>query len=262
MNKPTFCLALFLACVIPANGLQQSADQEILRQARQSYYSLKSRGLVQLRCVVQPDWDSMYKTMNPDKVGTEQLLPILRSTHFTVLLGPDGASTVSHESDIAPPSEEVARRIRQSVDGMEQLLTGFFHTWSGFMFNSLLPEPDSKYHLEDLGEKYALSFGDSANQIAEVLSHQLAIEEVKVTSPEFDATLRPQWSASSNGLVLTGYEANYKGATSEALKVSVRVEYREVEGLSLPSTVNAEVPFAAGHVSIRLAFLDYQVKKR
>ncbi len=187
---------------------------------------------------------------------------MLKATHFTVLLGPDGASTISHESDIAPPSEEVAQRIRQSVDGMEQLLTGFFQTWSVFMFNSLLPEPDSKYHLEDLGEKYALSFSERANQVAVVLNHQLAIEEVKVTSPKFDSTLHPQWSASSNGRVLTGYQAYYKGATSEPVQLSVKVEYREVEGLSLPSTVDAAVPSPAGSVSIRLVFLDYQVKKR
>jgi hypothetical protein len=215
-----------------------------------------------LRCVAQPDWDYFYKSLNPDKVASEQLLPILKSTRFTVLLGPDGASTVSHESDIAPPSEEVAERIRQSVDGMEQILTGFFHTWSGFMFTSLLPEADSKYHLEDLGEKYALSFDENADRVAMVLNHQFAIEEVKVNTSKFDATLHPQWSPGSKGLLLTGYDANYKEATSDPVKVSVQIEYREVEGLSLPSSVNAEVPYAASHVSIRLAFLDYQVKKR
>ena len=262
MRKRKFCLALFFICVIPVNALQQRADQEIIRQARQSYYDLKTQGLVELRCVVQPDWDSLYKSVNPDKVGIEQLLPILKGTHFTVLLGPAGASTISHDSDTAPPSENVAERIRQSVDGMEQILTGFFHTWSGFMFNSMLPEPDSKYHLEELGEKYALSFDEKTDQVAMVLNHQLAIEEVKVSTSDFDATLHPQWSPSSNGLVLAGYEANYKGTSSDPMKLSVQIEYREVEGLSLPSIVNAQVPIAAGNVSIRLVFLNYQVKKR
>ena len=32
---------------------------------------------------------------------------MLKATHFTVLLGPDGASTISHESDIAPPSRKL-----------------------------------------------------------------------------------------------------------------------------------------------------------
>ena len=74
MKEPNFCLVLFFTCVIPCTALQQRADQDTIRQARQSYYNLKSQGLVQLRRVVQPDWDSIYKTINADKVGTEQLL--------------------------------------------------------------------------------------------------------------------------------------------------------------------------------------------
>lgn len=204
----------------------------------------------------------MYKAINADKVGTEQLLPILKGTQFKVLLGPDGASSISHESDIAPPSEEVAQRVRQSVDGMEQMLTSFFHTWSEFMVNSLLPEPDSKFRLEDLGEKYSLSFEEKAAHVAMVLNQELVIEEVKVTSPEFDATLDPDWSPSNKGLLLAGYQASYKATAIEPIHLSVNIEYREVEGLNLPSTVVAAAPLTGGPIPIRLVFQDYQVKKR
>ncbi len=202
----------------------------------------------------------MYSAVKPDKVGTEQLLPILKGTHFTVLLGPDGASTISHESDIAPPNEEVAGRVRQSVGGMEQLLTGFFQTWSSFMFSSPLPEPDSKYQLEKKGEEYDLSLSEGATQVAVVLDHDLAIKETKVTSPQLNGTLHPQWSASNNGLILSGYEASYNAATGGPSQLSVKIAYQQVEGLSLPSTVDAVVQVAGGSIPIRLVFHDYQVK--
>jgi hypothetical protein len=208
MSKRVLALAfLLIVCFIPCGARQQSSDQEIVRQARQSSYSLKSQGLIELKCAVQPDWDSMYAAVKADNVGTEQLLPIMKSTHFTVLLGPDGASTISHESDMAPPNQEVAGRVRQSVDGMEQVLTGFFQTWSSFMFNSPLPEPDDKYQLEKKGEEYDLSFGQGATQVAVVLNLDLIIEEVKLTSPQLEGTLHPEWSPSNNGLVLSGYQA-------------------------------------------------------
>ena len=205
----------------------------------------------------------MYKALNANKVATEQVLPILKGTHFTVLLGPQGASAISHETDIAPPSEEIARRVRQSVDGIDQLLTGFFQTWSNFMFEPLLPEPDDEYRLQDLGENYRLSFAEKATTVTMTMSHELAIEEVKVTSPELEATLHPQWSPSSDGLLLAGYQASYKIGTGEPGQLSVKVEYGEVERLSLPSTVDATVPGGpTGSVTIRLVFLNYQVKKR
>lgn len=251
---------LLVVCLVPSVARQQSSDQEIIREARQSSYSLKSQGLVELKCTVQPDWDSMYAAVKVDKVGTEQLLPIMNSTHFTVLLGPDGASTISHESHVAPPNEEVAGRVRQSVDGMEQVLTGFFQTWSSFMFNSPLPEPSDKYQLEKKGEEYDLSFGQGATQVAVVLNLDLVIEEVRLTSPQLEGTLHPQWSPSDNGLLLSGYEGNYKAAAGQPSQLSAKIAYEEVEGLSLPSTVDFTVSTAVGTIPIRLVFQDYEVK--
>jgi len=271
-SKLIFCLALFIiTCVVPSNALQQRSDQEIVRQARQSYYSLKSQGLTELRCIVQPDWDSMNKVLHADIVQTVQVLPILKGTHFTVLLGPDGASTILPEPDIAPPSEEIARRFRQSVGFMHGMLTRFLQTWSNFMFSPILPEPDSVYHLENLGKKYGLSFDKKGARVAVILNHELGIEEVKGW-PTLDVTLHPHWSPSSNGLILTGYKTSYKLAKNQpAAEESVKVKYEQVEGLSLPSIVDMELPISVNSTGfpesmfippMRLVFLNYQVKKR
>lgn len=108
----TYCLT---AVLLPAAvGMDR---KEVVRQARQSYYSLQREDVSGFQCQVAPDFESMFKAVKTDAVGREQVLPILKKTSFQILVGPDGASSVSHQSEIAPPNEEVAERVvsRQAV---------------------------------------------------------------------------------------------------------------------------------------------------
>ena len=134
-----YCLLLPSALESLAHGTDK---KEIVRQARQSYYNLANAGMNEFRCQVLPDWDTTFKTLKADPIGRDQVLPILRKTHFELLVGPDGASTVSHRSELVPPNEDVAERVRKATGGTEQVLTGFLHTWSGFMVKPT-PLPDA-----------------------------------------------------------------------------------------------------------------------
>jgi hypothetical protein len=263
MNKRVFFLALLvIVCFVPTAARQQRSDREIIRQARHASYSLKDQGLIELKCTVQPDWDSMYAALKPDEVTRNQVLPILKGTHFTVVLGPDGASNISHESDVPPPNEEVARRVRQSIDNMDQVLTGFFQTWSNVMFTPLLPQPNDDYRLEDLGGKYRVNIDQGATYVQMLLNHELAIEKVELNSPQLNVTVDMQWSSGSEGFVLASYQGNYKPGTAEGLQLSAKIEYEEVEGLKLPSIVYLSVTRSTVIVPLRLRFVDYEVKKR
>jgi hypothetical protein len=262
MRKRRWRVTLLLLCwsgLSAALPLAYGADRkEIIRSARQSYYSLKGEGLTEFRCQVSLGWESTFKALKADEVGRDQVLPVLKKTHFELLAGQSGASTVSHQSEVAPPTEEVAERIRKVTGGIEQILTGFMHTWSMFMMEPPLPAVDSEYQLEDLGEKYRLTYKEGPANVVTSMTHDFAIEEMTVTAPELEGTVRPHFARNKNGFVLVGYEATYKAGSSGPQQLSVKVEYKKFEGLNLPSTVTATV----NPVEIVLTFTDYQVKKR
>jgi hypothetical protein len=175
----------------------------------------------------------------------------LRKTHFELLVGPDGASTVSHQSELAPPDEQVAERVRKATGGTEQILTGFLQTWSGFMVKSTpLPDADSDYQFEDLGDKYRVTSKEASIDAVILMGHDFQIEEMKVATPEFSGTVRPS------------YEATYTAGSGNPQGLSVEIEYGDVQGLSLPSKVTATVKLPTGAVAFPLTFANCQVKKR
>ena len=96
-----------------ASGLTVADRKEIIRKARESYYSLKAEGLIEFQCQVLPDWDAIYKDQPLDPLVRDQLLPVLKETYFQVVFTPGAAPTVSPHSELTPPNKDVADRLRE-----------------------------------------------------------------------------------------------------------------------------------------------------
>jgi hypothetical protein len=259
-RKTCFLLSyFFLSTILSAQVLDR---REIVRQARESYYSLKNEGVSEFRCDVIPDWDPMFKNLKTDPVFLDQVLPILKRTQFRVLVGPTGSSTVSHESETAPPTEEVAERVRGSVSGIEQILTGFFHTWSALAFNLPFPDVDSEYQVEDLKGKLNLTYKEATASVATTMTHDFAIDEMKVKTPDLEGAIRPQLSKNKKEFHLIGYDATFKATTGPPQQLTVKIDSQTLEGFELPSKVRAAMTLAVGPVEFPFVLTNCQIKKR
>jgi hypothetical protein len=250
---------LLAVCGLSAPGaLLRGADQsELLNRANHAYYDARRDGLTGFRCQVVPDWDQIYSNIKADATG-EELLTFRRQTHFEVSIGPDGASTVSRKSELAAPNQQIAERLRRATAAVEQVLTGFFQTWSMF-FGPPFPTPDDKsLKLEDLDGQYRITGKQGQAEIFESMNRELMITEMKVAVPGTEITLLPKFSRLPKGYVFIGYEGTTKTA-SGTMAVEVTIENQEVEGFGLPKTVTVNV---GGNIRIPLDFRSCEIKKR
>jgi hypothetical protein len=246
-------------------GLVPSAygtdKKEIVSQARQSYYNLTNAGLNGFRCQVQPDFDATFKALKASPIVQDQVLPILRKTHFELLVGPNGASTVSHQSELPPPNEDVAGRVRNATAGVEQILTGFMETWSQFMINSTpLPDANGDYQLENLGNKYRITAKQGSADAVILMDLDYEITELKATTSELSGTIWPKFIRIKNQLILASYV--YSAQSGDPQELSVEIEYGDIEGLKLPAKVTATMKLPSGAVDFLLTFAGCQVDKR
>src|SRR5215472_2392679 len=133
------CLLLLLVSI---SGLAQAqtaqapasakvtAQQEIVKQARQSYYSLRAVGLDEFQSTVKPNWELILKDeIKSDPVQTEAALKLLNGLHFTMVLDQEGKVSVKHRTDFNPPNEQARHGFDQIYSGIDQAVSGFFATW-------------------------------------------------------------------------------------------------------------------------------------
>ena len=256
--------ALCILTVSPVDA--QSGDKDkIIRQARQAYYNLKTEGLMEFHCEASPDWDSMLKIMKPPPKDPEQLLPLLKQLLFKVAVGPDGGAMVSHQSDAAPPSQQMAPRLAQVTSGIDQVLNGFFQAWAPFVFGTVFPEPHQEYELEDSGGQYRFHQKQGPADVVVTMTRQFAITEIAVKTPQLEATMHPQFFPGNKGYLLSKLDAAFKVGPATEMDLSINVDYQEVEGFTLPDVLTAMVTVPGGtalDVTIKLNFINYRVTKR
>jgi hypothetical protein len=185
---------------VAGTQLAPAAREKLMREARLAYYNLHARGLKEFSCQVLPDWDATYKSLRGDAVGRDQLLPILKKVRFRVLVGATGAASVSHQSDVAPPSAAVAARVEQSTGGIDQVVSGFFQTWSLFTFGTFFAEASGTLQVEEAGDKYRLTEKDASTDALVVMNKDLTIEHATVESPRVTGSMDPIFTATTEGL--------------------------------------------------------------
>lgn len=242
--------------------------REIIRKARAAYYNLKSRGLAGFEANVQPNWKLVLKDQYAANApGADAAVKILNGIKFTASLDSAGALKVTHEATIAAPNEKAAAGLTQVFGGMEQALTGFFDTWSPFMLFSPFPESNGSFRLQDVDGQYRIFYKEDGVDIVTAMTKDFYISETKTSTAEFTSSLKPKFKKIPQGLILVGYDADYEGTGgTDVTKLSVIVEYQEIDGLQLLTKLNLAGSFQAtpgdpkSAFEVELVFNQYKVK--
>jgi hypothetical protein len=252
----SMCSTLFLVLLfLTAAGVASDDKQVVIERARSNYYSLQKQGLSRFQCNLAPNWDSLLaETMKTDPKGANRAIEILRPLQFTVSLGNTGSAKVTHNT-IAAGSEQMAG-LNQIYSGMEQMVSGFFDTWSPFMMSSPFPSAGGNFELTDQGDLWNLSYKEGAStDVVTTMTKGLVIRELKVKTPQFSSSLRPQFSDSALGKLLTGYKADYVGQSpSETTHLEVEIAYQTVDGFQLPQKLDLAGSYGGSAFQIQVTF--------
>ena len=251
--------ALLFLATVPAAAIDK---KQVVTQARAAYYNLKAQGLTDFRCNATPNWAKMLEGVRQkDPAQFERALDILKQLSFDVAVNTNGKTQVTHNTPAAG-NAQVASGYEDIFKGMEQMMSGFFDTWSPFAFNDILPEPDGNFQLSDAGTQYRLMYKDGAADVEATMGRDYAISELKVTSTAFHSSLRPQFNKSAEGFMLTGYTADYEGKTKdEATHLEVSINYQQVSGVKLPQTLNLKGSYGSNPFQMELGFSGCQTNK-
>ncbi len=178
-------------------------------------------------------------------------------------LSEHGAVKVNHWSDAPPATEEMQNHFNKIYEGMDQMVSGFFDTWSLFVLNSPLPAPESNYQLTDLHENYVVTYKEDGADVSTTLNKEFEISELKVSTADFKSSIKPQFVKTAKGYIISGYEATYDPTTgSGTVKLKLQVDYQDVKGLQLPRQIHMTGVYDGKPLEAELLFSEYVVNLR
>ncbi len=254
-------IASFLCAVICTPAW--SADKkEVIQRARQSLYSLKTDGLIEFSCQASLDFDAAYKDIKMDDIGRTQMLPAARNIRFQVAVGPSGAANVSHQFAEAPPNQEVADRLKNVAGGMEQIISGFFQTWSNLMIGSPFTGSPDEYQVDELPDGYRVMADAGTTHVEILLDRNYMLTSLAARTSDFDGTVRPHFTKRKDASLLQSYDATYKTTGASSQDLSMKIEYQDLEGLPIPHTIEVIMTLPQGHIDAPITLSNCQVKKK
>jgi hypothetical protein len=237
--------------------------QSVLSQARQSYYNLRTEGLVSFQCSLTPNWELLLqREVKDDPNSAEAAIKTLSQLHFTANLAADDSVKLTH-NDLTGQSQQMMDALRQIYGGMEQMTSGFFDTWKLFMLNPPFPAVNSEYQLQAVGAQYQLSYREDLADVVTTMSRDFAISSLKVTTPDFDSSIQPSFTKTPKGFLFSAYEASYQSKKpEEATQLKVAIGYQEVNGLQMLQKLNLSGSYGGNPFAVELTFSDCQVNKK
>jgi hypothetical protein len=254
-------LLVFGLLAPPGSGADK---QEIIRQAKRAYYNLPSQGLIEMQSAVVPNWSAMLKEeLKTDIPPDHPAFKILNGLHFWLSLDQKGSAKLSHQTDNTPTDQTSIENMNQTISGVEQVLSGFSQTVAPYLFTSPFPEIESAYELQEQGDQYRLSYKEGQFDILTIMKKDFAIVELKVSGPEFIASVKPELKGTPKGFLVTGYQATYQASSgTESYQLSVQIDYKEVEGFQVPNKLGVDATVNGAAHKMELQFTDYQIKKQ
>jgi hypothetical protein len=254
-----------LVCVfLLTAGKAGAADKkEVVKQARSAYYSLQSQGLVEFQCNMAPDWEALLQgARQADPGRAEQAIATLKQLQFTVSLGRSGSAKITHTT-VTAANDQMAQGLNQIYTGMEQMVTGFFQTWSPFMLGSPLPEAEGDFQMEEKAGQWNLTYKDGTANVVTTMGKNFAIQELKVITDEFTSTIQPGFTSTPKGFLLTGYQADYHGKSpSDTTQLKVGIAYQDVNGLQLPKKLDLSGSYGGSPFQMEITFSGCQATKQ
>lgn len=252
-----------LSGVICAQAGDAANRQALLAQARHAYYNLRTEGLDSFECSVTPDWEVLLRAerqQNPE--GVDAAIRTLRQLQFITRLSSDSSVKLTH-NDLTGQSNEMMTALRQIYSGMEQMASGFFDTWKLFMLSPPFPEVASEYQLERVGPRYRLSYKEASASVVTSMENDFSITDMRVTTPEFESAIRPDFARTTKGFVLSGYEADYQSQKpEETTHLKVHMDYQEVAGLQMLKKLSLAGSYGGSNFAVDLAFDGCKVTKK
>jgi len=236
------------------------SDKEIIRRTRAAYYSLSELGLSKFQVTAAPEWKKYIAEVMPTQHGSTQpdaqKIAQMEEVQYSVSVSGEGTVTVK---PFRSGGGEIDPALDQTVDGMRQMLQGFYTTWLPMVFTNPFPDPEAPYSIKREQEKYRVltQNGDSAAEI--VLDKNYLATEMTVDTPQFKVKIAPVYQKTAKGLLLTSIDSEINGGQ---MKVYVSIDYKAVQGFELPDHVLYKVPMAdkpGSMITVESWFVHYQL---
>lgn len=235
------CAALAGASCIPLLAQEKSA-RDRLAAAHGQYYTPTASGLKSFHCDATMDWRGMLTRFTGTEIPDDNpALKFLNAVKLGVsddLRGKGGLEW----TEPGPPPAGREDSIKQTREGFQQAVAGFFQTWNTFVNGSMVPLPDQTVSVTPSGQGVHISGTSKEMKIDADFDKNMLLTQTLVESSEIRVLLMPTYVSTGDGLVVSSIKSQiHQPPTAPEQDANFEVEYAKVDSFQIPSRVALDI---------------------
>ncbi len=204
-------------------------------KARALYYTPVDSGLESFHCEINFDWKTfIQKASNQPVADDDARLNYFRTVQLSVDDKLRGGGEVHWVAPTPPPdgTEDSVTKVR---DGFQQMWSGFFQSWNGFVTGDMVTL-DTKSVVDRNATGYHVSAQVGPGLAEEQYDDKLLLQSVHVTTPSLDSTVKPGFTPTPQGLLVSSIRSIYRQPPRpDVTEVLMKLNYAPVSGFQIPS---------------------------
>jgi hypothetical protein len=248
-----------LVCA-PAFGINQ---EEVIKGARNAYYVLRAQGLKDFHCTVVPNSKTFAESL---KIGPDNPnVKLVNDLRLSVSVDEYSRWTIT---PFLTSGREIDHSFDQIVGGLSfnqivgvfrQIIDGFYKLWGNLVLTNPIVGMAPSTRVREEKEGYRVSATANGMNVEVLLNKDYAMTEMNITSGDSKNTVWPTFTKTDKGFLLTSMKSSLNDGQEQ---ISFDIDYRDIEGLKLPSKVVVSQPISGGQpITIELTFSKYQIEK-
>jgi ketosteroid isomerase-like protein len=240
MSSRVICLLPFLItclCSTPILAQDKAASDRLLA-ARAQYYTPTAKGLESFHCEATIDWKVLLTRLSGFEIPEDNpTLKYLRTVHLSVVDQLKGKGSMEW-TDTGVPPEGKEQAVKQTHDGLQIMMGGFFQSWNAYMNGSMVPVADKSVEVTTTGDGIHLHGVSNDATFDEDFDKNMLLTHVVVDSPEVKVVALPTYVRTDDGLVVSAVASQVNQPPSAPpTEVTFRVEYAAVDSFQIPSHI-------------------------
>jgi len=239
----------------PVVGVTRQDKRAIVKKAGATYYNLKALGVNGFKCEATPNWDKFLADNTGIGPLPDEMTKKLKMVLANVSVSDTGSPTVT---PVSSDGADIDESLAQPVDGLSQMISGFYQAWWPFVFDNPFSDFDSDFDLKDSGSNYELHQKQGGSEVTLVMGKDYLISEMDVVLQANSVIFRPKYIATNRGFLLSNIESDIQASHQH---VTINIDYTDVEGLKVPSKVSYKVTVQGGVLAVDVGFGKYQLIK-
>lgn len=252
MNKNL--LLLILIAILVFSPISKASDIKSTTEINNMYYNLSQSKLKKIDCEVSTDVFERVKEQIYSSLNEKDKKEIDSINFYFSYENKNFTFTASNYPKFS--NEQMTKGMTQVIDGTDEIVTGFFTSWTSLVSEPLFTD-NKQYDFIENDNSYITNYEEDGNNVELIFDKDYVLQKITYSNENQKSIIIPKYVITKEGLLITEMDFNIG---NDMIHELIKIEYKKIKDIYLPENINIKINMFQSEQNITLNLFNFNVQ--